>query len=89
MTTKMLCGSDWRVCRWRGKESELLRAPSPFDATIEITACPNCKEIGGCMQACETHDCWHEATVELITPECKKRICTACYREIHPYSEIN
>ena len=81
MTTKMLC-SDWRHCRWRGKESELLRAPSPFDATFEITACPNCKEIGGCMQACEVHDCWEEATCGIPTQEGYKRVCGKHFEEL-------
>jgi hypothetical protein len=74
MTTKMLC-SDWKRCRWRGLESEMLRAVHPFDPTSEVTACPRCREIGGCMQACEVQDCWNEANCGVGTPDGYKRVC--------------
>lgn len=74
MTQKLIC-KDWRHCRWKGKEADLLRAPSPFDPETEITACPKCKEIGGCMVACQVEECWKEATCGINTPDGYKHVC--------------
>jgi len=53
---KMMCGN--RRCGWVGDSSELLTAPSPFDATDIIRACPRCKDVDTSIHtACEFEDC--------------------------------
>lgn len=49
-------------CDWRGMASDLLRAPSPFDPTDELVACPNCKQLDELIVACDEDGCWREAT---------------------------
>ena len=38
--TKYRC----RYCDWLGADSELLKAPSPFDGEDILRACPECKQ---------------------------------------------
>lgn len=43
-------------------ESELLRAPSPFDASDELVGCPACKSAEGFVELCEMDGCLRGAT---------------------------
>jgi len=54
---KVVCG-----CGWRGIETQLLRAPDPFNPGDELTACPDCRQQGELRMACETDGCWKESS---------------------------
>jgi len=49
---------DNHRCTWHGQDSEQLSAVNPFDAGDKIYACPECKEIGSVVVACDEPDCW-------------------------------
>jgi len=54
---------EWR-CRECGTvtlETELLTAPSPFDAADTLTACPECKEVNDFYEVCDEPGCTREA----------------------------
>jgi hypothetical protein len=44
-------------CGWVGTEEMKLRAPSPFDKTVTITGCPQCREIERFEPLCEAVGC--------------------------------
>lgn len=46
---RWLCQS----CDWTGDDGELLRAPSPFDASDTIVGCPKCKAVEDIANACD------------------------------------
>ena len=80
MTTnevKVMCSEIG--CAWHGMEADILSAPHPFIAGEIIYACPECKEIGVVMSACDVSDCWNEATCGAPT-KCKYRtLCSTHY----------
>lgn len=51
---KVIC----RTCEWRGRQSEMLQAPSPFDAEDALLGCPQCKEVNCLYPACDEPECW-------------------------------
>lgn len=55
---RWLCQS----CDWIGDDAELLRAPSPFDATDTICACPKCYAVEDVTNACDEPGCTREAS---------------------------
>ena len=42
-------------------ETELLTAPSPFDMSDTLTACPTCKEVNDFYEVCDEPGCTREA----------------------------
>lgn len=50
------------TCDAVSKHAELLRAPSPFDATDELVGCPACKSAEGFVELCEVDVCLRAAT---------------------------
>lgn len=50
---RWLCQS----CDWAGSDAELLRAPSPFDATDTIVGCPKCKAVEDMAHAYDEPGC--------------------------------
>lgn len=74
MSDKVVC--DERRCGWRGLESEMLSAPSPFDATDTIYACPQCKTINSCFMACDEPGCWLGVCCGTPTPTGYRNTCS-------------
>lgn len=54
-TLKRTCSA----CGWVGTQEELLRADSPFDASILLSACPKCHTVEGVRfpVLCDTQGC--------------------------------
>jgi hypothetical protein len=68
---RWLCQS----CDWTGDDGELLRAPSPFDATDTIVGCPKCKAVEDIVNACDEPGCTREATCGFPDPGGYRRTC--------------
>jgi hypothetical protein len=49
-------------CGWAGWSCELLRAPSPFDSSDELFACPECRRTEDIEALCEVDGCRQLAT---------------------------
>ena len=47
------------MCGWRGRESEILSAPNPFEPGGKIWGCPKCKRIEQFRPVCAHKDCWN------------------------------
>lgn len=62
------------VCRWQGRESDLLQAPSPFDSHT-IYACPKCKSIDHLIIVCDEPGCWADVTAGTPTPTGYRQTC--------------
>lgn len=64
---------DWR-CGWRGLDTEILRAPDPFNAGCELVACPKCRcqTIRTC---CDEPNCWEQDTCGTPTTAGYRRTC--------------
>lgn len=45
-------------CAWKGKEGQVLKAPSPFEVTDEIEGCPECRDVNTINRICDEHGCW-------------------------------
>jgi len=71
MTDKVLC----KECDWHGLETEMLRAPNPFDAEEILTGCPKCKSVGSLVLACDEPECWQESSCGTPTPSGYRRTC--------------
>jgi hypothetical protein len=48
-------------CEWSGQEKDLLTAPSPFDASDIMSACPDCKDYESIVNRCDEPGCRREA----------------------------
>lgn len=61
----------WRCagCRWVGVDSEILTAPSPFDAADSISGCPRCKTVDKFVNVCDEPGCSREAGCGWPTPD--------------------
>lgn len=70
---RWLCQS----CDWVGGDAELLRAPSPFDATDMIVGCPKCKAVEDMASACDEPGCTSEATCGFQAHGGYRRTCGA------------
>lgn len=51
-------------CSWRGPESQVLRAKSPFDCS-DICGCPECKGIDTIRVCCDEPGCFDFGTIGL------------------------
>lgn len=48
-------------CEWSGQSKDLLTAPSPFDSSDIMSACPNCKNYENLVNMCDEPGCRREA----------------------------
>jgi len=62
-------------CMWHGLDTEVLRAPNPFQQGDELWGCPVCRDVGTLMQACDEPDCWELTTCGTNTPFGYRRTC--------------
>ena len=62
-------------CDWIGDDSEILCAPSPFDAEDTIYGCPNCGAVDGIVNACDEPGCNRNATCGWPSPDGYRRTC--------------
>ncbi len=79
MTDRYLC--DNRHCDWIGDESEMLRAPDPFNEGDMLYACPKCRDQS-LVLACDEPGCKKQATCGTPTPEGYRRVCGDHWREL-------
>lgn len=70
---RVLCEN--RHCRWVGEQSELLTAPSPFDAGETLTACPKCKDVCSLALVCDEPGCNLPVTCGTPTPTGYRSTC--------------
>ena len=49
-------------CSYVSTDADLLRAPSPFDPSAELTGCPNCRDCGEFRLLCDEPGCGREAS---------------------------
>ena len=78
-----------KECGWRGKWSQLLEAPNPFDPENDrITGCPNCREIESARVVCDEPNCWNEQTCGFPTPDGYRMTCSKHY-EAHAHRPLN
>jgi hypothetical protein len=63
-------------CDWRGTTDQLLSARNPFDQTDTIQGCPNCRQVGDFVVACDEPDCWREVTNGTPTPAGYRSTCS-------------
>ena len=72
----------WRcdVCHAVTPEPELLTAPSPFDASDTITACPGCRQWDSLALVCDEPGCQAVAHCGWPSDEGYRRTCSAHYR---------
>jgi hypothetical protein len=68
---RWMCNS----CDWIGNDADLLRAPSPFDSTETICACPKCKAVEDVINACDEPTCDRPATCGFPTATGYRRTC--------------
>lgn len=69
---KVIC--ETRRCGWHGLEHEALVAKSPF-SDDDLVACPECKEVGTLVVACDEPGCWKEASCGTPIPGGYRRTC--------------
>jgi len=62
-------------CGWRSNESEVMRAPNPWDAGGYIEGCPECNSVNSMIYVCDEPECWSEATCGTPTPDGYRRTC--------------
>ena len=77
--------SDYKVvcdsCGWRGKWSELLDAPNPFDPENDrIYACPECRQIDTARVVCDEPGCWNKQTCGFPTDSGYRMTCSKHYQ---------
>lgn len=73
MNAKWKCSE--RHCGWHGDDSEMLRAPNPFDEGFIICACPKCKEVGVLSGGCDEPGCTDFASCGTPTPDGYRVTC--------------
>jgi len=73
---------QWRCedCGWRGNQTQLLRAPNPFDPECEIVGCPQCKSVNGFENMCDEPGCKELATCGWPSNAGYRRTCHAHYQ---------
>jgi predicted nucleic acid-binding Zn-ribbon protein len=65
-------------------DPELLTAPNPFDDSLIIVGCPNCKSVGDFMEICDEPNCNRPASCGFPTPDGYRRTCGDHMREFDP-----
>jgi hypothetical protein len=71
MTMKWRC----RECDWRGGDSDLLRAPNPFDREDILIGCSKCKQAETMVLVCDEDGCLQDATCGTPTPMAYRHTC--------------
>ena len=56
-------------------EGEVLRAPSPFDATDILIGCPNCKSVDSFELLCDEPGCNNTVVCGWPSPQGYRRTC--------------
>ena len=51
-----------KECHWLGTWGQVLKAPNPFDVTMNIRGCPSCKEVEIIFDVCDEPGCEDFAT---------------------------
>jgi len=71
------CVRHWgcNSCDWLGLETELLRAPSPFEPETEVLGCPKCKAIDDFFAVCDEPGCTKEAGCGFPTANGYRHTC--------------
>ena len=64
-----------RHCNWTGRYLDVLQAPSPFDETDVLYACPACRTVDSVRVACDEPGCWRESTCGTNTENGYRRTC--------------
>lgn len=62
-------------CAWSGPESEILRAPNPFQPEDSISGCPKCGCVGDFTNLCDEPGCTDEAGCGFPTESGYRRTC--------------
>lgn len=78
-TDKFCCES----LHWKGRKSEVLTAPDPFNPGYELTACPKCREAGTLLPCCDEPGCWGVAGYGTPSPTGYRRVCGEHCRAIN------
>lgn len=68
---KVIC----EECNWHGFESDILRAPNPFNSRDELSGCPKCRSVECLIEACDEDGCWNNSTCGTPTPNGYRRTC--------------
>ena len=68
---KLIC-SD---CGHQYRESEILKAPSPFEPDENIYGCPKCKAIDKAQSVCDEPECWEPSTCGWPDDDGYRRTC--------------
>jgi hypothetical protein len=68
---KLIC----EECGWLGQDSEMLKAPSPFDPEHTIVGCPRCREVETLVVACDEPGCSAKVTCGTPTPDGYRNTC--------------
>ena len=68
---KLIC-SD---CGHQYRESEILKAPSPFEPDENIYGCPKCKAIDKASLVCDEPRCWEPSTCGWSGNDGYRRTC--------------
>jgi len=71
---KLICNENH--CGWKGYEKDMLVADNPFEPTERIYGCPNCKEIGSLVVACDEPGCWNPVSCGTPTKDGYRSTCT-------------
>lgn len=64
MSDRLRCNT----CGWIGRAADVLRAPSPFDASDELRGCPICKSCNDFVTLCEIQGCTLEVSCGTPVP---------------------
>ena len=62
-------------CRWIGDDSEVLRAPDPFNEGDELRACPACRVVESIIMACDVEGCTKDGSCGTPTEEGYRWTC--------------
>jgi hypothetical protein len=71
--TKVVCDD----CGWRGEDDAVLTGPNPFHPDMAIIGCPQCKEIGTIVRACDEPECWKQVSCGTPTADGYRCTCGA------------
>jgi len=62
-------------CEWKGREHEILVAPSPFEKDTQWQVCPLCFMPEHIHPVCDEPGCWHDPSCGFPTPEGYRFTC--------------
>ena len=68
---KVRCDS----CDWKGRDTERLSAPNPFDADDTIYGCPACMSVDCFFYICDEYGCWNRQSCGMPTDDGYRNTC--------------